>query len=144
MTSNLELMALAKRLGIPNFYVIMSDEFYFVEDTELPLSIIVNLQDSAQSGSHWVLCFADRSQKIFYCSFGSPIPPAAKEFLLGLDDRALTTSDFQLQQFNDDTCGQYCLLILYLLNKGEKFEDIILGLVNDQIPDFRTEEPVTC
>ena len=41
----------------------------------------------------------------------------------------ILSSNFQIQDFNEHTCGYYCLLILYLLNEGLKFEDIILSFI---------------
>ena len=130
MSSNIELITLAKALYIPNFYCIMIDEFSIIEKDNLPLSIICNLQDSTQNGTHWVMCFISKTQKIFYCSYGSPIPLEIKKILMLVDDRAILSSNFQIQDFNENTCGYYCLLILYLLNEGTKFEDIILDLYN--------------
>ena len=130
MTTNIELISLAKALYIPNFYCIMIDEFLIIEVKERPLSIICNLQDSTKNGSHWVMCFISLTQKIFYCSYGSPIPLKIKTFLMSIDDRSILSSNFQIQDFNENTCGYYCLLILYLLNEGEQFEDIILNLIS--------------
>ena len=72
--------------------------------------------------------FISSTQKIFYCSYGSPIPLEIKKFLMSVDNRPILSSNIQIQDFNENTCGYYCLLILYLLNEGTKFEDIILSL----------------
>ena len=47
---------------------------------------------------------------------------------MSVDNRPILSSNIQIQDFNENTCGYYCLLILYLLNEGTKFEDIILSL----------------
>ncbi len=122
-TSNTELSEMAKCLNIPNFYCIMKDELKTLKDVERPLNLIINLENSDQNGSHWTLAYADDKQKIFYCTFGSTIPTEVKEFLLKIDDRPILTSDIQIQEFNTDTCGLLCILILYLLNSGQKFEE---------------------
>ena len=50
--------------------------------------------------------------------------------MMKVDDRKILSSKcFQIQDFNTDTCGLYCILILFLLNNKIKFEDIIIGLV---------------
>ena len=46
-----------------------------------------------------------------------------------VDDRLILSSNFQIQEFNEDTCGLYCILILILLQDKIKFEDIIISLV---------------
>jgi hypothetical protein len=130
-TTNVELISLAKSIHLQNFYCIMIDEFNTITDIEFPLSIICNLQDSSKNGSHWCLCYIDNNQKIYYSSFGDPIPIQAKEFMMKVDSRNILSSDFQIQNFSDDSCGFYCMLILYLLQDGYQFEDIILSLVNE-------------
>jgi hypothetical protein len=105
----------------------MCDELNNIE-IKFPLNIICNLQDSTKTGSHWTKIYCDDNEKIFYCPFGSNIPKEIKKFLLLIDDRPILTSDLQTQPFDSDQCGPYCLLILYLLNRGLKFEDIILEL----------------
>ena len=136
MSTNIELINIAKSLCIPNFYCIMIDELDKVlltswkgnEYSCFPISIICNLQDSSENGSHWVMCFINLKSKIFYCSYGSPIPTKIKAFLMTLNSLPILSSNFQIQDFNENTCGYYCLLILYLLNEGLNFEDIILSL----------------
>ena len=44
-----------------------------------------------------------------------------------VDDRKILLSNFQIQDFNTDTCGLYCILIFFLLNNKINFEDIIIG-----------------
>ena len=104
MSTNIELISLAKALYIPNFYCIMINEFSIIEEKDRPLSIIFNLQDSTQNGSHWVMCFISLTQKIFYCSYGSPIPLEIKKLLMSVDDRPILSSNFQIQDFNENTC----------------------------------------
>lgn len=75
--------------------------------------------------------YVDNKQKIYYSTFGDPIDLETKQFLLNIDSRDILPSDFQTQEFEDTSCGLYCILILYLLNKGHKFENIILSLVKE-------------
>ena len=144
-TTNIELIELAKCLSIPNFYCICKDEFNTVKSgvlspsnglsfrsprTKGPLNIVVNLNDSDKNvNGHWCLCFIDSKQKIYYSSYGDPIPVEVKKFMMEVDDRLILSSNFQIQHFNEDTCGLYCILILFLLNDKLKFEDIIISFV---------------
>ena len=43
-------------------------------------------------------------------------------------NRPILSSNFQIQDFNENTCRYYCVFIFYLLNEGIKIEDIILDL----------------
>ena len=49
--------------------------------------------------------------------------------MIKVDNRKILSSNFQIQDVNRDTCGLYCILILFLLNNKIKFEDIIIGFV---------------
>ena len=56
--------------------------------------------------------------------------------MMKVDDRLILSSNFQIQDFNEDTCGLYCILILFLLHERTsgpdnklKFEDIIISFV---------------
>ncbi len=87
-------------------------------------SMIINLETSKDNGSHWSLLYKDGDNKIYYSSFGDS-PPV--EVINYLGDH-IYTSDIQIQNFDEDTCGLLAILILYLLEEGNKFEDIILEL----------------
>ena len=132
MTSNIELENMAKTLGFPNFYVLMKDELKNFTKIDYPLNLIIGSKNSNESDeyNHWTLCYVDDKQKIYYSSFGDKIPLEVKDFLFKLDNRFILTSDFQIQDWNETTCGQYCICILFLINHGMKFEVIILCLFN--------------
>jgi len=87
-------------------------------------TIIINLNDSDQKGSHFVLCYKDGEKKYFVSSFGD-LPPQEVIDYLGEN---IYTTDLQIQNFDETTCGLYSLLISYLLNENIPFEDIILDL----------------
>ena len=128
-TTNIELIELAKCLSIPNFNCICKDEITVLLKHS-PTNIIVNLNDSDKNiNGHWCLCFIDNEQKIYYSSYGDPIPIEVKQYMMEVDDRLILSSNFQIQNFNEDTCGLYCILILFLLNDKIKFEDIIISFV---------------
>ena len=129
-TTNIELIEIAKDLTIPNFYCICKDEINQCPTNNTPINIIVNLNDSDYNvNGHWCLCFINDDQKVYYSSFGDPIPNEVKLWMMKVDDRIILSSNFQIQDFNTDTCGLYCILILFLLNNKIKFEDIIIGFL---------------
>ena len=49
--------------------------------------------------------------------------------MMEVDDRSILSSNFQIQDFNEDTCGLYCILILFLLNDKITFDNIIICFV---------------
>ena len=126
-TTNIELIELAKCLSISNFNCICKDEFKSILK-QGHTNIIVNLNDTDKYvNGHWCLCFIDNEQKIYYSSYGDPIPIEVKQYMMEVDDRLILFSNFQIQDFNEDTCGLYCIVILFLLNDKIKFEDIIIS-----------------
>jgi len=41
-------------------------------------------------------------------------------------------STFQIQQFNESNCGEWCIYVLNRLNRGDEYTDIILDLINNK------------
>ena len=127
-TTNIELIEIAKDLSLPNFYCICKDEINQCPTENTPINIIVNLNDSDNNiNGHWCLSFINDDQKVYYSSVGDPIPNEVRLWMMKVDDRKILSSNFQIQDFNTDTCGLYCILILFLLNNKIKFEEIIIG-----------------
>ena len=122
-TTNIELIDLSKCLSIPNFKCICKDELIAQIINPLkvllqnsPTNIIVNLNDSDKNvNGHWCLCFIDTEPKIYYSSYGDPIPVEVKQYMMEIDDRLILSSNFQIQDFNEDTCGLHCILIRFFL-----------------------------
>ena len=107
-TTNIELIELVKCLSIPNFYCKCKDELnpLNIVKSDHPTNIIVNLKDSDKNvNGHWCLCFMDSNQKIYYSSYRDPIPLEVKKFMMEVDDRLILSSNFYIQDFNEDTCG---------------------------------------
>ena len=124
-TTNFDLIKYAKILKITNFHYAMTDEI-----KELPLTnfnAIINYQLLHQKGSHHVgLVNLNNKTKTFYFdSFGKPIQ---KEVLERWENK-LSSFDYEIQPWGSNMCGQISLLIIWLLNKGHNFENIILNLM---------------
>ena len=65
-TTNIELIDLAKDLSIPNFHCICKDETNICPIENIPINIIVNLNDSDNNvNGHWCLCFINDNQKVY-------------------------------------------------------------------------------
>ena len=103
--TNIELIDLAKNLSIPNFHCICKDEMNKCLTDTTPINIIVNLNDSDDNvNGHWCLCLINNDQKVYYSLFGDQISNQVKEFMMKVDDRKIIYSNFQIQDFNTDTC----------------------------------------
>ena len=74
-TTNIELIEIAKDLTISNFHCICKDKINKCPTENIPINIIVNLNDSDNNvNGHWFLCFINDDQKVYYSLFGDPIP----------------------------------------------------------------------
>ena len=88
--------------------------------------IICNYQSEDERGTHWVAMFKSKKKSFYFDSFGLPILKAAQDFL-----EHGVYSTFELQKINQTFCGQLSLWVLYRLNAGEDYYDIIFHLLND-------------
>ena len=117
-TTNFDLMRMAKELKIPHFHVCMRDE---VSRSALkaPYNAIVNLHTSDEKGAHWS-CFTDN---YFFDSYGLPPTEEVKNLM-----KHGEYNTFQLQIPSTKLCGQLCIFVLYQLNQGIPFLDILLHI----------------
>lgn len=117
--SNFDLIDICKRLQIPLKGVIMKDQL--TNGNFQNGNYIMNLNNSDQSGSHWV-AFIKYSNSIFYCdSYG--IYPPEKEWKIFLNNcENLYVNTKQFQPINSDRCGYYSILFLHYMKsyKGSK------------------------
>ena len=119
-TTNFDLMDIARDLNL-KVKVLMKDELLEYKGNK---PIILNYQNSNQSGSHWVCLKKDSLNSFYFDSYGI-IP--LKEVFEYLND--FTYSTFQIQPDNTEMCGQLCLFVLNSLKGLEKFESTILNMI---------------
>ena len=127
MTTNIELQQMIDKLGIKNFRgVIMRDEFATLDKPLETEYGIYNVDDSKSNGTHWC-CWAKQGSKWYhFCSYGADAP---SEFIQ-YSKSPVMSSTFQIQEFSEDICGEYCVLVIYLMSEGIDFEDAVLSLIN--------------
>ena len=68
--------------------------------------------------------FDKRWPKVYYSSFKDFTSNKVKRYIMIDYDRIILSSNFQIQNFNTDTCALYCILFLFILINKIKFEDI--------------------
>ena len=122
-TTNFHLEKMAKQLGIRNFHVLMRDELCQLKNKN-NVNFITNLHTSDQYGVHWSAGHRTKNGDNYYFdSYGLPPTNEVKE-LLGNGIH----NTFQIQKPGTTYCGQLCLYVLYKLQKGVAFLDIMLEL----------------
>jgi len=125
--TNVEIMEVAKKLNLPNFKCRMRDEL----TGETPLNYecgIINLDSSANNGTHQCCWRKSNDKKLYFDSYGCTPPLELVKYLKS----PIMYSTFQIQAISETNCSEYCLHVLNELNKDKSFIDIILEIVNDR------------
>jgi len=137
MTTNAELEQEAKRLGFLNFRgVVFKDE---VRRLGKPLGIecgILGSKKHSQDDMHWTSWFKFGNKKYTFDSFGLPPDENLEKYLKS----PILFSTFQIQQFNQSTCGQWCIWFLHRMNEiamqnakvdDEDYVEVILDAIDE-------------
>ena len=126
-STNFELIRCAKDLEIPNFYVCMRDEIKRLPRNKTPLNVVTNIHTSSERGVHWsAFHLAKNKQAFWFDSFALPPTQEVLDFIPSEYSRLRNT--FEVQSFGQTNCGQLCLFVLYKLNQGVSFHDVIISL----------------
>ena len=88
---------------------------------------IINLDVSTGPGTHYVAYFKKGNDKIYFDSFGLKPPNEIINYLKS----PILYQTFRIQKLEDTNCGKYCLYVLYRLNNGDDFKDIIFDLLEE-------------
>src|SRR6266853_5994771 len=129
--SNFDIVRIVKQLKIKNFKgVFMKDELNkCIGRNECG---IVNLQNSDQHGSHWINYYKKGIVKYYFDSYGLDCPDNLLKYLKPTKNSSpIICSTFIIQKFGTVICGQLCVFVLYMLDHGHKFLDILLSLMDE-------------
>jgi hypothetical protein len=132
MTTNAELIQIAKRLNIPNFRgVICRDEFNNLLPALVNETGIYNFNDSSKPGSHWA-AYCKREDKWYhFCSYGSDPCSELKEYAAS----PVISHTYRLQQWEETTCGEWCILFCYFMSNPKlTYEDVVLFMLDGIMP----------
>ena len=107
-TTNYELMDFAKKNKIKLDAVVCKDELR--SRTRQSSSLIINLANSTQQGTHWVALYIpdSRVEAVYFDSFCPYIPIEVKEFCDKLNIKKIHTNHYDIQNIHSGYCGQYC------------------------------------
>ena len=131
--SNFDIIEKCKELNILNFQgVFMRDELNRNRSASDNECLILNLDDSTNSGTHWTSLSIQDGICYYFDSFGLDPPLEVKEYLRKYEIRQFNT--FEIQQANQIICGHFCIYMLYRLNSGDTFDQVLYDLVryNDE------------
>lgn len=86
--------------------------------------MIVNLDESDELGSHWVLLYLKPGRNIYFDSYGKPPNTAIKQWLED-QDQPIQSNTVQIQGYGTDYCGLYVLFFYYYLARGWDLQRIL-------------------
>ena len=114
--TNFDLLQWVDFLKIPNFKGI------FARNEVMPREhspCIINLDELANAGTHWVCCVPGGRALWYFDSFGMGFPQEFKS------SKPVIWNSSQYQNINSVLCGYYCLFFLHQWAQGKDFYDIL-------------------
>ena len=82
---------------------------------------VINLDEYAHLGTHWVALFCNRSEIVYFNSYGIEyVPNEIKEFV---GNKNIKASIFRVQVNNSIMCGYFCTGFINFMLAGKKLTD---------------------
>ena len=82
---------------------------------------VINLDEYADVGTHWIALFCNRSEIVYFDSFGiEHVPEEIKEFIRNKD---IIANIFRVQAKNSVMCGYLCIGFIDFMLVGKKLTD---------------------
>ena len=82
---------------------------------------IINLDEYADVGTHWIALFCKKNEIVYFNSFGvEHIPKEIKEFI---ENKNIKANIFRKQENNSVMCGHFCIGFIDFMLAGEKLTD---------------------
>ena len=101
--SNFDIIKLAKNLKIIRSVFMKDELLQKVNNVECD---IINLQNSNESGSHWVAYYKNNDKKYYFDSYG--YAPFTKELVKYLGSEILFYNSTKFQNYNDPPIAVTC------------------------------------
>lgn len=112
---------MCNRLKIKNFKgVFMRDEVKGKANNNE--CFIMNIDFSENIGTHWTCLFVKNKISFYFDSYGFNPTDEIIEYCDGNENYY---NSFKIQKSDEVICGHYCIYMLYLMDKGIKFYDIL-------------------
>ena len=82
---------------------------------------VINLDEYADVGTHWIALFCNRNEIVYFDSFGvEHIPEEIKKFIGNKDIKA---NIFRVQANSSVMCGYFCIGFINFMLAGKKLTD---------------------
>ena len=82
---------------------------------------VINLDEYADVGTHWIALFCNRNEIVYFDSFGvEHVPEEIKEFV---GNKNIIANIFRVQANNSVMCGYFCIGFIDFMLAGKKLND---------------------
>ena len=82
---------------------------------------VINLDEYADVGTHWIALFCNRSEIVYFNSFGvEHVPEEIKEFI---GNKNIKANIFRVQANDSVMCGYFCIGFIDFMLAGKKLTD---------------------
>ena len=139
MTTNIELETYAKKHDFKNFRgVIFTDQLSKMKPKGIECGILGSRSSRSNEDMHWTCWFKFKNKIYVFDSYGLAPDNRLSQYLKNGKNTNILHSTFQIQKFDENTCGLWCLFILQSLSRilklkkqitNEDFEKIILDKI---------------
>lgn len=94
-------------------------------------AIVANTDPASKPGEHWVAFYFKDGRGIYFDSYGRP--PLTKTVLdfLNANSKSWTWNKQQIQGYDTDVCGQYCIYFVQECVKGKTLHEICSKFTDD-------------
>ena len=84
-------------------------------------SYVLNLDEYAEVGTHWIALFCRRSEIVYFDSFGvEHVPEEIKKFI---GNKNIKANIFRVQANDSVMCGYFCIGFIDFMLAGKKLTD---------------------
>ena len=82
---------------------------------------VINLDEYADLGTHWIALFCNRNEIVYFDSFGvEHVPEEIKEFI---GNKNIIANFFRIQANDSVICGYFCIGFIDFMLVGKKLTD---------------------
>ena len=82
---------------------------------------VINLDEYANVGTHWIALFCNRNEIVYFDSFGvEHVPEEIKEFI---ENKNIKANVFRVQENDSIMCGYFCIGFIDFMLAGKKLTD---------------------
>ena len=82
---------------------------------------VINFDEYADVGTHWIALFCNRNEIVYFNSFGvEHVPEEIKEFI---GNKNIKANIFRVQANNSIMCGYFCIGFIDFMLAGKKLTD---------------------